>query len=203
MHAEELPGGGSRLIYVVGPSGAGKDSVLLQWRSMLSTQAPLGFVQRVITRPASADSLAEQHEPVDDTQMDRLHADGRLALYWRANGLRYGVRRSSLAPLDRGDWLVVNGSRAYLPELRRLAPRAKVVLVTADPQTLAARLADRGREAPGQIEQRLRRAQQLGEHVPADLIVRNEGRLEAAADRLHAWWQALAGSKLTATGLRR
>ena len=176
---------------MVGPSGAGKDSVLRAWRARLPARAPVVFAQRVITRAPSVDAGAEQHEAVDAASMEQLHVCGHLALHWRANGLRYGIRRESLAVLEGGGWLVVNGSRGCLQELRHQAPRARVVLVTAAASTLAARLAARGRESLEEIEQRLRRAADLGDHVQADCVIRNEGRVEDAAGRLHAWWQSL------------
>ena len=40
------------LVYVMGPSGAGKDSVLDRARTMLSVEAPVAFAHRYITRPA-------------------------------------------------------------------------------------------------------------------------------------------------------
>ncbi|MCM5682868.1 phosphonate metabolism protein/1,5-bisphosphokinase (PRPP-forming) PhnN [Schlegelella sp. S2-27] len=203
MHADaSLPDGGGRLLYVVGPSGAGKDTVLRAWRDGLPPHAPVAFAQRIITRRSSRHPHAEQHEAVDEVQMERLLVQGLLALHWRANGLHYGVRRTLLAPMERGQWLVLNGSRGQLQALRRLAPRARVVLVTASSPTLAARLALRGRESASEIERRLLRAAALGESVAADCVIRNEGRVEEAAERLHAWWQSLASPALTA-GIER
>jgi ribose 1,5-bisphosphokinase len=187
-----LADGGRRLIYVVGPSGAGKDTLLRHWLAMLPDPSPVQLARRTITRPAAPGSAAEQHEAVSDAQMSQLLAEGAFALHWRANGLRYGVRHHHLAALARGNWQVVNGSRGHLPALLCVAPLAQVVLVTADPGVLAARLAARGREAPGQIEQRLRRAAELAGHLPAALVIRNEGCVEAAAKRLHDWWVSQA-----------
>jgi ribose 1,5-bisphosphokinase len=42
------------LVYVMGPSGAGKDSVLGRARAMLSTDLPIVFAHRYITRPADS-----------------------------------------------------------------------------------------------------------------------------------------------------
>ena len=184
--------GSERLISVVGPSGAGKDTVLRHWLAMLPRPAPVHLARRTITRPAAHGSAAEQHEAVSDAQMLRLLADEALALHWHANGLGYGVRHEALAPLQRGQWVVVNGSRAYLAALLHVAPRAHVVLVTAAPSVLAVRLAARGREAPSQIEQRLHRAGELDGPLRAALVIHNEGRVEDAARRLHHWWSSLA-----------
>ena len=197
MHAEIFPDGGCRLVYVVGPSGAGKDSVLREWRSMLPAGAPLAFAQRVVTRPAVADPLSEQHEPVDEERMDRLRAEGHLALHWCANGLRYGVRRAWLAALEQGQWLVVNGSRGHVEELRRSAPLAKVVLVTASPETLEQRLRARARESEAQVRARLARGVRLNQALKPDFVVHNDGQLQLAAEALYRWWS----SRLPNSGL--
>lgn len=42
------------LVYVMGPSGAGKDSVLNRARAMLSADLPILFAHRYITRPADS-----------------------------------------------------------------------------------------------------------------------------------------------------
>ncbi len=39
-------------IYVMGPSGAGKDSVLDRARALLSVNATIAFAHRYITRPS-------------------------------------------------------------------------------------------------------------------------------------------------------
>jgi ribose 1,5-bisphosphokinase len=54
------------------------------------------------------------------------------------------------------------------------------VAITAAPETLAARLAGRGREDAADIEQRLRRAVSLDQ---ADVVIDNDGALGVAVDR--------------------
>jgi ribose 1,5-bisphosphokinase len=95
MSDDELPSiaGARRLIVVVGPSGAGKDSVLRGWRA--APDAP-HFAQRVITRAPDA---TESHEAVVPGDFAGLRAQGLLATWWRAHGLDYGVRRAQLEPL--------------------------------------------------------------------------------------------------------
>jgi phosphonate metabolism protein PhnN/1,5-bisphosphokinase (PRPP-forming) len=172
-----------RLVVVVGPSGAGKDSVLRAWREHLA-DASVHFARRTITRPQDAH---EPHESVDEARFGQLRAAGELATWWHAHGLLYGVRRAEVAPLQHGRWVVLNGSRAHLAALRAQAPGLHVVEVTAPAELLAQRLAQRGREDAAQVERRLAR------EVPAEVSLRlmNDRSLKDAVDTLHAWWLAL------------
>jgi phosphonate metabolism protein PhnN/1,5-bisphosphokinase (PRPP-forming) len=177
---------GSRLIVVVGPSGAGKDSVLRAWRAHLPPGA-VQLLRRLVTRPPDPDG--EDHENVSLTDWTRWRDAGELAFHWQAHGLAYGVRRSEVErALQAGGWTVLNGSRAHLDRIRAQAPGLRVVEVTASPEVLAARLEGRGREAPAAQRTRIERSVPA---IQADLHLRNDGALAEAVDALHAWWLAL------------
>lgn len=171
----------ARLIYLIGSSGAGKDTVL-RWLSMHQSQPiRLHIARRTITRPA--DDPSESHEAVTLEQFDaQLHA-GEFALHWDANSLRYGIRREELLPLTDGRNVIVNGSRGYLREVRGLYPDVYVVLLTTSGTQLRQRLLARGRETEEMIDARLRRTASL----PApqvDAEIANDGAPEQAAERL-------------------
>ena len=104
-----------RLIYMMGPSGAGKDSVLACWIDRLGPGAGVQVAQRVITRPAQP--TGEQHEPVKPDAWEALRREGQLALHWQANGLGYGVRHAALAPLAEAE-----RQAAVLAELEQVFP---------------------------------------------------------------------------------
>jgi ribose 1,5-bisphosphokinase len=143
-----MPG---QLFFVVGPSGAGKDTLLA---GAVAADPTLYWARRVISRPQSLGG--EPYEGVTEAQFQHRLAQGEFALYWQAHGLWYGVTHSALAPLQTGD-VLLNGSRAALPMVRRIFPNLCVVLITAPVQVLAERLALRGRETAGVIEARLNR----------------------------------------------
>lgn len=189
--------GSHRLVYVMGPSGAGKDSVLARWLERLGPAAGVHLARRVITRPAQA--TGEQHEAVDRDTWEALRRDGRLALHWEANGRGYGIRHEALAPLARGQWVVVNGSRALWPQLPGLAPHVHGVLITASRGIRQQRLLARAREPAQEIEARLQRAAWLEAEVAAgmratDLVLHNDGALDDAVRRLDDWWRVRANS---------
>ena len=169
-----------RLLVVVGPSGAGKDSVLRAWRERVQGRR-VHFARRIITRPPEA---SEAHESVSEGEFGAMRAKGHLATWWHANGLLYGVGWSELEPLRHGRWVVLNGSRAHLPVLRGQAPRMHAVEITASTAVRAQRLEARGREDSTGI------ARRLGRELPADvaLSLHNDDSLEATVDALHAWW---------------
>ena len=184
-----------RLIYVVGPSGAGKDSLLAWVREQLPASAPLHWAGRVITRPA--DAGGEAHECLDADSFERVLQAQGFAMHWQANGLRYGIRREELAHLAhqvQGRWVLLNGSRAYLPEAARLYPGMTVIHITADAKVLRQRLVKRGRESVQEIERRIERAVDL--QVPEGSAlheVRNNDQLEAAGRQLMTLIEAITG----------
>jgi len=179
----------TRLIYVMGPSGAGKDSVLSWLREHLPVDMPVHWARRTITRPASAGG--ETHEAVDVQGFERLQNQGAFALAWQANGLHYGIRHTELALLQQGHWVLVNGSRGHLAHALQSHPGLQVVHITADPATLVQRLTQRQRETPEEIQQRVARAS--GFVVPPGAIeVLNNGALEQAGRTLLRALQGLA-----------
>jgi ribose 1,5-bisphosphokinase len=145
-----------RLIYVMGPSGAGKDSLLDWLKNRLPPQSPIHFAKRTIDRPLQA--LGEQHESVDSATFERLQKEKSFAMHWLANGRQYGVRHGELEPLQQQQWLLVNGSRAYLPEALRQFDGMTVLHISASADILRARLLARQRETPEAVEARVQRA---------------------------------------------
>ena len=79
-------------------------------------------------------------------------------MHWHANGRQYGVRHAELEPLKQHQWLLVNGSRAYLPEALRQFKGLSVLHISASAHILRARLLARQRETPEAVEARVQRA---------------------------------------------
>lgn len=170
-----------RLIYVIGPSGAGKDSVLGWLREHLPHSLPVHWARRTITRPLSAGG--EAHEAIDTARFAHLQDQGEFVMAWEANGLRYGVRHTELAGLQRGHWVLVNGSRGHLHHVQQSHPGLQVVHITADPDTLRQRLTARQRETPEQIQQRVERAGAFA-IPPGTIQIHNNSTLNQAGHDL-------------------
>lgn len=103
-----------KLIWLMGPSGSGKDSLLAELRQREQTQ--LLVAHRYITRDASAGS--ENHIALSEREFFTRAGQNLLALSWHANGLYYGVGIEIDLWLHAGFDVVVNGSRAHLPQAR-------------------------------------------------------------------------------------
>lgn len=168
------------MVVVVGPSGAGKDSVMAYAARHFADEARVRFVRRVITRPA--DAGGEAHEAIDAEGFRKRAAEGGFAVFWEAHGLSYGIPRETLDALAAGVTLVANGSRSAMPAFADAYARLKVVVITARPDILAARLAARGRESAEGIAKRLDRA--VPEIVVAadTVVIDNSGALEEAGE---------------------
>lgn len=178
-----------RLVYVIGPSGAGKDSIITYARQRLGADRHV-FARRHITRPA--DSGGEDHIAISTAEFDRDRAAGRFALSWRGNGHGYGVGVEIDPWLDSGRHVVLNGSRAYLPDATARYPGLLPVLIAIDPNVLRQRLLARGRETSDEIGARISRAVELDaiDH-PALAIVANDGPLTEAGEAFVALLRSL------------
>jgi phosphonate metabolism protein PhnN/1,5-bisphosphokinase (PRPP-forming) len=151
------PGGGT-LILVVGPSGAGKDTLLDAARSHFRDDETIVFQRRLITR---GDQTGEQHSALSQAEFARREAEGGFFLCWRAHGFDYGIAAEALDKLVAGKTVVLNVSRRIVGEARQKWPRTHVVQVTARPEVLRERLLARGRENSDGIGLRLERAGEI------------------------------------------
>jgi ribose 1,5-bisphosphokinase len=177
-------------VAIVGPSGAGKDALIRGLGARLGEADGVFYVRRVVTR--RADSF-EDHETLEESEFLLAREGGRFALSWTAHGLFYGVPRDVDARIGSGWAVVCNVSRAVVADVRRRYARSLVVLVTARPETLAARLAARGREGREGRRERLDRAFAREAEFAPDATIDNDGALDEAVARLrdlvasHRW----------------
>jgi ribose 1,5-bisphosphokinase len=181
------------LVTVVGPSGAGKDTLLGAARAALAGDARFVFARRAITRPAEtvAHAGAEDHLPLSEAEFAIARDAGAFALHWNAHGLHYGIPQSIEADLLAGRVVIANLSRAVLAEAHARY-RLKVVSITAPPAILAARLAGRGRETAAEIAARLARSAALPPGL--DVVeVANDSTPEDGAARLLAALRGISG----------
>lgn len=174
---------GSRLILVVGPSGAGKDSVIRGVHIALAGQRDVYFQRRAVTRPADATG-GEDHDPFDPETFARSAAAGAFALHWQANGLSYGVPAAIDTHLAAGRAVVVNVSRAIIPAAEARYPGLCVCVITASPSIRAERLRQRGRESAADIEARLGRAEAFRVRARHVREIDNDGPLDGAVAAL-------------------
>jgi len=168
------------LVLIVGPSGAGKDTLLSLAHTHFAARGDVVFQRRVITRPADK---TEDHEPVTDAEFE-----GRdFALSWHAHGLHYGIPLDLYTRLEAGKTVVVNVSRTIIADAR-LRFRTFVIEINASPDVLAARLAGRGRESSTDIATRIARTVTP---VRPDSVIVNDGLPTEAGQQLISMLEAL------------
>ncbi|MSP02004.1 MAG: phosphonate metabolism protein/1,5-bisphosphokinase (PRPP-forming) PhnN [Acetobacteraceae bacterium] len=163
------------LVLVVGPSGAGKDSLLNGARAAFHGDPRIGFARRAITRPV--DPGGEDHEPLTAAEF----AARDFALSWSAHGLSYGipVKAVAAAPV-----VVANVSRGVIAEAARRY-ETRVIEITAPPTLLAARLTARGRENAEDVASRLSRSSAIPDGVAVRTVL-NDGTLTEGVERFVA-----------------
>ena len=169
--------------FVVGPSGAGKDSLLSGVQPLLPPGQFI-FARRVITREAVAHT--EDHDSCSETEFLAREQKGDFLITWQAHGLMYGLPASLLDAIASGIHVIANGSRNMIEHLQRQVPSLKVIEVNAPLDVLRARLSARSRESPEEIERRLQRASlALPSGVPS-VRVMNDLSLDIGVSRLKA-----------------
>jgi ribose 1,5-bisphosphokinase len=163
---------------VVGPSGAGKDTLLGLAKSACIEDYSIVFPRRVVTR---ASSSSEDNEELDFEAFQQALTRGDFAMYWEAHGHRYGLRRSMDDDIRAGHSVVVNASRTVIDASRRVYANVVVIAVSAPPEVLEDRLRMRARASDGRVDDRLGRA--IDAATP-DITILNVGRPEDHARRL-------------------
>jgi ribose 1,5-bisphosphokinase len=169
------------LVLVVGPSGAGKDTLIDVVRAARRDEASIVFPRRIITRPSSA---AEDHDTISNAAFDQAAAGGAFALWWAAHGLKYGIPAAIDDDIRAGRTVVCNVSRTVVGNARTRYANATVVLVTAPQDILAARLRARGRGSDGSVADRVQRSVSPDGELNADVVIENIGAVEPAAGML-------------------
>lgn len=178
-----------QLIYLVGPSGSGKDSILRELALLLPNQCVV--MKRVVTRDNSLP--LDDEESLSQSEFNRLESASEFALCWRANGLGYGIRKELDQHLQNGKLVLVNGSREYWSEVVQRYPQAILVLIQVDSTLLGKRLLARGRETVEEIQLRLTRnalIEQTLNHQVKDSnavlwVIDNSGALSDAVESLY------------------
>lgn len=174
--------GPGRFVLVVGPSGGGKDTLIAGAKASLGGGDRYVFPRRIVTRASSA---AEDHDSLDPEAFDRAVQDGAFAVWWQAHGLKYAIPHSADDAIRAGCTVICNVSRAIIDEVRARYANVEVVLVTAPPEILAARLASRARDSDGKLSDRIRRNGAYAD-FRADRTIDNSGAPEQAIAHLVA-----------------
>lgn len=169
------------LVYVMGPSGAGKDAVLHQARAGLRPGEKIAFAHRYITRPP--DPQHENYVALTEAEFATRRDAGLFTFHWRAHGFQYAIGTEIDAWRRAGFLVVISGSREHFKSLAPPPTAVVPILITASPEIQAARLAARGRESAAGIAARLERNAALTLEDPAITKLDNSGALSDATSR--------------------
>ena len=170
--------GPGRLILVVGPSGAGKDTLLGFAKAACAEDLGIVFPRRVVTRQASS---SEDNVALRPDEFREALARGEFAMHWEAHGHSYGLPRAIDDDIRAGRSVVVNVSRTVIEAARRAYANVVVIAITAPPEVLAERIRMRARSSDGEAQQRLNRTVDT---AAPDVTILNVGRPEDHARRL-------------------
>jgi ribose 1,5-bisphosphokinase len=172
--------GPGRLVLVVGPSGAGKDTLIGLAKAACGDDGNIVFPRRVVTREATS---FEDNEQVSLDAFRQALARGDFAVHWQAHGHCYALPRAIDDDIRARRTVVANVSRTVVDTMRRGYADVVVVSITAPPEILAARLAGRARGSDGKIADRLSRAVE-GVTAAPDITITNVGGVEDHARQL-------------------
>ena len=175
--------GPGALVVVVGPSGAGKDTLIGLAHTLCADDPRILFPLRIVTRQPSA---AEHYDSIAPVAFDDAIGQGAFAFWWEAHGLKYALPATIDAQITRGHTVVCNVSRGILSAVRSRYAHVTVVLVTAPQEVLAARLGARGREGGGAVTERIARAAPDIEDLAPDVVIENIGDPHDGAQHLAA-----------------
>jgi ribose 1,5-bisphosphokinase len=167
-----------RLILVVGPSGAGKDTLIAAAAAGLADEPLYDFPKRQITR--ASDAGGEDHIAVSPAEFAARREAGGYALHWEAHGLSYGIPASIGAAIAAGVTVVINTSRTIIDAARLRYPGLRIIFVTAPVDVLAQRIAARGRESANDVAMRLARAGIIAPSGNDVIELHNDGSIHDA-----------------------
>lgn len=176
---QETAIGPGRLILVVGPSGAGKDTLLGLAKAACAGDDRILFARRVVTREASS---FEDNAQLSEEEFAAALGRGEFALHWQAHGHYYGLPHAIDDAIRAGRTVVANVSRTVIAQARLRYANVVVVAVTAPADVLAQRLAMRARGSDGALQDRL--ARKVAEDAIADKTIVNTSSAEFHARQL-------------------
>jgi ribose 1,5-bisphosphokinase len=169
------------LVFVVGTSGSGKDSVMRETVAYLTENGVSAqILKRMITR--TPDKYEESNFLTIDEFLQRKN---EFALSWNIYDNWYGIPWDSIyAAYENTSLLLINVSRGVLYEARRLFPSSFIILVTVPKEIAESRIKNRGREDRNEMRRRITRLSKEVDMPYPSIIINNAGVLQDAAKEL-------------------
>ncbi|WP_295881870.1 phosphonate metabolism protein/1,5-bisphosphokinase (PRPP-forming) PhnN [uncultured Bartonella sp.] len=192
-------------VAIVGPSGAGKDTIMNAVHEVLKNNPEFLFVRRIITRKAGINSFNDHDETsqnignednigVSLEKFFELSQKASFSLQWFAHGIHYALPIGIVDEVHKGKIVIANVSRAELEHAKELFGKVYVIEINAPIEILKERLLGRKREKITDIEERLKRAN-IPIHLPEGskyCYIDNSGNVNSAVDKMLSILQSLS-----------
>jgi phosphonate metabolism protein PhnN/1,5-bisphosphokinase (PRPP-forming) len=179
IETEEVGTKSDLLVFIVGRSGSGKDTIMRNVAStLLLDDIPVYILQRHITRPPDK---TENSLYVSEEEFLQKKSQKDYVLSWFVYDNSYGCPRIPLEEsLRKGEIVLVNVSRSILYEAKKKYPKSKIVQIIVPDKVAETRIKNRGREDSKHLTDRLTRMQKKIDMPFPDKIIENEGDLDIA-----------------------
>ncbi len=178
------------LIFIVGRSGSGKDTIMRNTVNALhEKQIPAKILRRIITRTPdeNEDSLY-----ISESDFLEMREKEQFALSWHIYDNWYGVPKDQLEKhLQQGKIVLVNVSRNILYEGRIKYPNCKIILIEVPLDLAEKRIMSRGRENVTRLEVRIARMKESVDMPKPDRKIKNDGNLSDAVRELSNYLSTL------------
>lgn len=134
------------LFLMVGPSGAGKDTLI----DYVAGKLPVSKVKRYITRPSNA---FEDFFSVSVSDFSKMS----FFLKWGSYDKQYGIGLEVLDGLKVGKHFIINVSRDVISEAKSKWRETFVIALSVPKEVLVRRALERGRDSADEVKKRLDR----------------------------------------------
>lgn len=141
-------------VLVVGASGVGKDSLIIEAQKMLENDKRFLFIKRYITREAIEE---ENHFFVDNEAFETLEKNNHFVATWSSYTSKYGVPYSEFKVLANDSVFIVNVSREIIGKFEKKFKNVITLNIKTNKKNITKRLLSRGREDAVEIERRVER----------------------------------------------
>ncbi len=178
-----------QIYYLMGASGAGKDSLIKYAKLHSNRLKSIRIAKRYITRPPDTTTGDDDHHYIKPAEFDNFLKKNRFAMHWMRHGFSYGISKKIDTWLDEGKGVVINGSRQYLPQALNNYPGLHAILVQADHHLLYERLKTRRRDTSANIKKRMQWAEDdmtSDNQAATFTIINNNGPLKIAGEKFLA-----------------
>jgi len=170
------------LIVVSGPSGAGKDALLVR---MKGSDYPLTYITTVTTREQRSGEKDDiDYHFIPTNEFHDMVKQGQLLEYAEVYGNWYGVPREPVKKaLQEGKDTIVKVDFQGVATLKKLVPNAVFILIVPPTrEDLAARLKGRQTESPAELQRRTEAVEEEIKqmHLFDYIIMNRHDEIEAA-----------------------